>query len=122
MRRLQSIRNQLEGWVRRTEGTQAHEPVGKAAEGIKEKLSAIEEELSRTAPGQPMKLGDKLAGLSVIVASADERPTQQSYEVFQDVGARVDLQTRSLRQIEEHDLRRFVEVLNELGVPSVKSA
>ena len=122
VRRLQSIREQLEGWVRRTEGTQAHEPVGKAAEGIKEKLGAIEEELARTAPGQPMKLGDKLAGLSVIVASADERPTQQSSDVFHDVGARVDLQTGSLRQIEEHDLRRFVEVLNELGVPSVKSA
>ena len=122
VRRLQSIREQLEGWVRRTEGTQAHEPVGKAAEGIKEKLGAIEEELARTAPGQPMKLGDKLAGLSVIVASADERPTQQSYDVFQDVGARVDLQTDSLRQIEENDLRQFIEVLNELGVPSVKSA
>ena len=68
-----------------------------------------------------MKLGDKLAGLSVIVASADERPTQQSYDVFQDVGARVDLQTSNLRQIEENDLRQFVEVLNELGVPSIKS-
>ena len=97
-------------------------PWNRRRKGIKEKLSAIEEELSRTAPGQPMKLGDKLAGLSVIVASADERPTQQSYDVFQDVGARVDLQTGSLRQIEEHDLRRFVEVLNELGVPSLKSA
>ena len=122
VRRLQSIRDQLEGWVRRTEGTQAYETVEQAAQGIKEKLGAIEEELARTAPGQPMKLGDKLAGLSVIVASADERPTQQSYEVFRDVGARVDLQARNLRQIEEYDLRRFVEVLNELGVPSVKSA
>ena len=122
VRRLQSIREQLEGWVRRTEGTQAHQAVEQAAQGIKEKLGAIEEDLARTVPGQPMKLGDKLAGLSVIVASADERPTQQSYKVFQDVGARVDLQTASLRQIEEYDLQRFIEVLNELGVPSLKSA
>ena len=121
VRRLQSIRNQLEGWVSRTEGTQAHQAVDQAAEGIKEKLAAIEEELARTAPGQPMKLGDKLAGLSVIVASADERPTQQSYDVYQEVGARVDLQTDSLRQIEENDLRQFVEVLNELSVPTIKS-
>ena len=122
VRRLQSIRQQLEGWETRTEGTPAHEAVEQAAQGIKEKLSAIEEELARTAPGQPMKLGDKLAGLSVIVASADERPTQQSYEVFRDVGGRVDIQTRTLAEIEENDLRRFVEVLNELSVPSVKSA
>ncbi len=121
VRRLQSIRNQLEGWVNRTEGTQAHQAVDQAAQGIKEKLAVIEEELARTAPGQPMKLGDKLAGLSVIVASADERPTQQSYDVFRDVGGRVDLQTDSLRRIEENDLQQFVEVLNELAVPSVKS-
>ena len=57
----------------------------------------------------------------MIVASADERPTQQSYAVYQAVGARVDLQTDSLRQIEENDLRQFVEVLNELAVPSIKS-
>jgi photosystem II stability/assembly factor-like uncharacterized protein len=127
--RLRSIRQQVGEWARRAESVtnaQAAEAVGKAATGIKEKLTAIEEELiqSRARVQQdqlnfPTRLNAKLSGLTSVVASADGAPTQQSYDVFRDLCARIDQQLIQLQEVIESDVAAFNELIRTSGIPAI---
>jgi hypothetical protein len=126
---LRSIRQQVEDWVRRAEKVpngQATEAVGGAATGIKEKLTAIEEELiqSRAHVQQdqlnfPSRLNAKLSALTSVVASADGAPTQQSYDVFRDLSARIDQQLMQLQQVIDADVAAFNELIRTSGIPAI---
>jgi hypothetical protein len=126
---LRSIRQQVEDWARRAEGLpnrQATELVGGAAQGIKEKLTAIEEELiqSRARVQQdqlnfPSRLNAKLSALTSVVASADGAPTQQSYDVFHDLSTRIDQQLMRLQQAVEADVAAFNELIRQSNIPAV---
>jgi photosystem II stability/assembly factor-like uncharacterized protein len=127
--RLRSIRQQMEEWVRRTKGLSDHtasEAVAKAANDFKQKLSAIEEELiqSRARVQQdqlnfPTRLNAKLAGLASVVSSADGAPTQQSYDVFRDLSARIDQQIIQVREVMEKDAAAFNDLIRQLEVPAI---
>jgi photosystem II stability/assembly factor-like uncharacterized protein len=126
---LRSIRQQVDEWVRRAERLSdraASEAVAKAADDFKQKLSAIEEELiqSRARAQQdqlnfPTRLNAKLAGLTSVVSSADSAPTQQSYDVFRDLSARIDQQLIQLREVMEKDAAAFNDLIRRLEVPAI---
>jgi hypothetical protein len=128
---LRSVRQQVEEWVRRAEGLsngQVAEAVGKAATGMKEKLTAIEAELiqSRARVQQdqlnfPTRLNAKLSGLTSVVASADGAPTQQSYEVFRDLSTRIDQQLIQLQEVIEKDVVLFNDLIRKSDLPAVVS-
>jgi photosystem II stability/assembly factor-like uncharacterized protein len=128
--RLRSMRQQVEEWERRVEGMSneqtATEAIGKAATGIKEKLTAIEEELiqSRARVQQdqlnfPSRLNAKLSALTSVVASADGAPTQQSYDVFRELSTRIDQQLIRLQEVIEKDVTAFNELIRTSGIPAV---
>ena len=54
-----------------------------------------------------------------IVANSDDRPTQQSYEVFEELSGRVDAQLSQLRKVVEEELDSFKNLIAELEVPAV---
>ena len=58
---------------------------------------------------QQAKLNAKLASLNVVVAKSDDRPTQQSYAVFDELSKRVDQQLRKLKTIFDKDVKEFNE-------------
>jgi hypothetical protein len=64
-------------------------------------------------------LNAKLAELTSVVASADAAPTKQSYYVFDDLSARVDVQLAALQEVVDTDLARFVDLVHELEVPAI---
>ena len=104
MNRLRNLRSQVESWEHRAEGSSDAEAVAKAAEEVKGKLESIEDELIRIHEPTamrltPTRLNVKLASLTYVVASAEGMPTQQSYDVFDDLSARVDEQLRRLQQV-----------------------
>jgi hypothetical protein len=77
----------------------------KAAE-IGKKLTAVEEELMQTkikssqdALNFPIKLNNKLAALSSSVDGSDHPPTMQSYDVYNDLTAKIDAQIAVLAKI-----------------------
>jgi hypothetical protein len=128
--RLRSMRQQVEEWEQRVEGTSneqtAAEAIGKAATGIKEQLIAIEEELiqSRARVQQdqlnfPSRLNAKLSALTSVVASADGAPTQQSYDVFRELSTRIDQQLIRLQEVIEKDVTAFNELIRTSGIPAV---
>lgn len=135
---LRSIRQQLEGWVLRAEGQGATQGLVESAGEIKEKLAAIEEELiqvpaqsaeqastgfqavgPQTGLSQEVKLNAKLASLNVVVAKSDDRPTQQAYEVFDELSRRIDEQLVILGDVVDRDISKFNDLVREAELPAV---
>jgi photosystem II stability/assembly factor-like uncharacterized protein len=127
---LRDVRQQVEVWQQRLQkAAVASATTGTmqpAAQALQEKLTAIEEELIQkraesTLDGLrlPSRLNAKLAALTSVVASADAVPTQQSYEVFQDLSARIDRQLERLYAVLDADVPAFNTLLREAAVPAV---
>ncbi len=124
--RLRSVRRQVEEWTERVEGAGAWEAVSEAADGLKDRLSAVEEELIQTRNdgeldtlAHPGKLNAKLVELASVVGGSDHAPTQQSYDVFEYLSARTDAQLKTLKQIIDTDIAAFAALVKELKVPAI---
>ena len=120
---IRNVKGQLEGWKQRP-GTS--ETVLDAAASLEGKLGGIEEELIQprsSAPldrvNYPTRLNLKIASLTSVVASADAVPTQQSYQVFQDISARIDSQLERLNEVNSTDLAAFNNLVQDLGLSAV---
>lgn len=123
---IRNVRRQVEEWERRTEGQPQHDRVVAAGKGLKEKLAAVEEELTQVKAKSrqdtlalPIKLNAKLAFLAGVVASADAAPTRQARDVFAELSARVEELLERLRGIVETDVAAFNALIQEAGVPAI---
>jgi photosystem II stability/assembly factor-like uncharacterized protein len=123
---LRSIRQQVEEWERRAKGQLTLAAVATAAKGLKEKLTAVEEELIQVKAksrqdtlNYPLKLNAKLAGVAGVVASADAAPTRQAHEVFADLSARIDQQLIRLREVTTADVAEFNRLVRESEIPAI---
>jgi hypothetical protein len=100
--------------------------VTQAAKALTEKLSAIEEEImqvkaksSQDVLNYPIKLNNKLAALASTIASADARPTKQSYSVFNELSSKLDEQLAKLKQVIESDVPALNKTVKEQDIPAV---
>jgi hypothetical protein len=82
------------------------------ADGLMKPLTAVEEEVyqvrnrSNQDPlNYPIKLNNKIAALSGVIESADNKPTDQSFEVFKELSALLD------RQLAQRDATLKAELL-----------
>ena len=126
IRRLRSIRQQVEEWVQRAQGHSSAETVSTSAAALKKKLSAIEDELiqvdfkgSRDRLHLPVKLNSRLAELPAVVSSADFAPPRQTYDVFDDFSERIDRQLQGLQSVIEEDVSKFESLVHEMGIPAI---
>ena len=124
--RLRSIRRQVDEWVQRASGHPSAEAVSGQAGPLKEKLTAIEDELvqvghkgARDRLHLPVKLNRKLAEIMAVVASADFAPTEQAYQVFNDISGRIGHQLQLLQEVEAQDVPQFIELVQELSIPAI---
>ena len=64
-------------------------------------------------------LYETLADLQPVVASADARPTEQSYAVFDKLSGGIDEQLAALDELVRDDLAGLNARLHELGVDAI---
>jgi len=121
---IRDMRKQLEDLSSRLKPDQK-DIKDKAAEIIKS-LTAVEEELVQTKirSGQdalnfPIKLNNKLAALNSAVDSGDYAPTKQSYDVYNDLAAKIDAQLARLNEIKSNDIAAFNKMYADKGLPVV---
>jgi hypothetical protein len=123
---MRSVRRQVEEWVARTASQTMAAAVAEAAQGVQEKLTAIEQELIEARVRAPLdmihyptRLNARLAALTSVVANADAVPTQQSYDVFHDLSARIDQQLGRWREVVETDVAAFSTLIRTSEVPAI---
>ena len=54
-----------------------------------------------------------------MVASADGAPTASSYQVYDDVAGRIDVELAKLKKILDTDLAGFNQLVRDKSVPAV---
>ena len=93
---------------------------------MKEKLSAIEEELIQVKAktrqdtlNYPIKLNSKLAALAGTIGGAHAAPTKQEYELYDDLVSRIDAQLKSLREVIDTHVAAFNTLVRERDVPAI---
>jgi hypothetical protein len=89
-------------------------------------LTTVEEELIQTkirssqdALNYPIKLNNKLAALASAVDSADYAPTNQSYDVYNDLTSRIDAQLTILTRIKTEDIVEFNKTFAGKNLPVI---
>jgi len=97
--RIRQAQSELES---RSEGVGATEQ--SSLRRMHEDLQVIKGQLTRLMGSNPMELHpkgliNKLAGLSRAVLEADARPTQQMFDVFEDLADRLDVQLEAMNAI-----------------------
>lgn len=90
------------------------------------KLSAVEGEVyqvrnqSNQDPlNYPIKLNNKLAALTGVVASAPGRPTAQAVQVFNELVQKLGEETGKMDRLYAEDLKRFNELLQRHGLAPI---
>ena len=128
---LRRIERQLDEWTRRAgemDGMAGKDcsTICDTAKILREKLKAIEMELIQTEVESPqdflrlpVRLNAKLVSLLGVLASADEAPTQQAYQVFDHLCVQIDAQIDQLQNLIEVDVAAFNELVSEAGVPPI---
>ncbi len=96
-----------------------------AAEIVK-KITAVEEELMQTkikssqdALNFPIKLNNKLAAVTANVDSADFAPTNQAYDVYNDLVGKIDAQLAILARVKSEDIASFNKTFVEKNLPVI---
>jgi hypothetical protein len=123
---LRNIRQQAEDWMRRSSERQDHDDIVSVASSLIEKLVPIENELTQTKAktrqdtmNWPVKLNGKLAWLAVVISSSQSAPTKQTYELYEDLVQRIDVQLHRLKEIIDTDVVAFNQMMSESGVPAI---
>lgn len=123
---LRSMRAQIQDVLEKVKGRKDVDDLIESGRKLTGKLTAIEDVLiqSKSQSPQdplnyPIKLDNKLAALMPVVASADARPTQQSYQVFRELSSRAETQLGQLDLLKRRDLPEFNEMVKRADVPAV---
>lgn len=123
---IRSIRQQLEKMVKITEKTPSNQKIVSAAKSIDNKLWPVEDELiqfrakvRRDLIAHPVMLNDKFYSLATFVEEADGRPTEQDFELFEDLCDRLKKALSKLGDIIQKDLEGFNKIASDANLPRV---
>ncbi len=128
VRGIRDVRQQIEANAARAgRGSDgAGRAIAQAADSLTAQLTAIEQEIYQTQNrssqdplNYPIRLNNKLAALTGIVARADARPTDQAVAVFEELSAALQVQLDRLRAVLDAGVPAFNRLVREQDVPAV---
>jgi len=100
---IRSLREQINQRLQKVSARRKNE-IQKLADAVLMPLTKVEEEAYqvRNRSGQdplnyPIKLNNKIAALAGVIESADNKPTNQSVEVFNELSAQLDAQVAAMK-------------------------
>jgi len=110
---IRGIRDQINQRLEKV-GPRRKAEIQKLADSVLNSLASVEQEVYqvRNQSGQdplnyPIKLNNKIAALMGIIESADHRPTQQTYEVFDELSKALDTELQKKDATLKTDLPRL---------------
>ncbi|HEY7192428.1 MAG TPA: hypothetical protein VH439_01715, partial [Gemmatimonadales bacterium] len=100
--------------------------IAQQADSIKGRLATVEQAIyqvqnraSQDPLNYPIRLNNKIAALSGVVASADAAPTAQSEQVFTELSAALQVQLDRLKAVLDTDIPAFNKLVKESDVPAI---
>ena len=123
--KIRSVTQQVSEWEKRYRDI--HTAISIAANSILGQLSEIENEIvpyKSAGPqprGIPVGLYAKIKELMGIVACADWPPTKSSYELFDDLSERIEIQFEILQNVIDQELASLIKLLAKENVPLVST-
>ena len=100
--------------------------IQKLADGLLQPLTMVEEEAYqvKNRSGQdplnyPIKLNNKIAALAGVIESADNKPTDQSVDVFNELSDQLDAQLRKMQETLKTELPRLNAALKREKIDAV---
>ena len=101
---------------------------GTAATAFEQALSQVEDSLYQTQAHAsedplnfPIRLNNKIGALMGVVGSADGRPTQQSYAVFNELSQQLDRELAVLKRTLDAGLPRVNTMLKSSNLPEIQA-
>ncbi len=123
---IRDIRSQIDGAVERVEGQSYAAEISEEADSIKATLAEVETAIYQTKNQSrqdplnfPIRLNNKIAALTRVVASADAKPTAQSHAVFDELSGKLQTQLDRLAAIVNEDIPAFNAMVSQHAVPAV---
>ena len=123
--RIRSLRDQVNDRLSKVPERRRAE-IQKIADGLLKPLAVVEEEIYqvRNRSGQdplnyPIRLNNKIAALMGIIESSDNRPTDQTYEVYKELSAELEKQLQQMNATEKVELPRLNAALKRERVDPV---
>jgi hypothetical protein len=87
--------------------------------GVEAEVYQVKNQSSQDPLNYPIKLNNKLASLNGVVSSAPGAPTAQAVQVFNELSAKLEVQTGKMRTLYVRDLSKFNELLKKYGLPPI---
>lgn len=122
---IRAIREQLDERMKKVPERRRVE-IQKIADGLMKPLTTVEEEVYqvKNRSGQdplnyPIRLNNKIAALMGVIESADNRPTDQTYEVFKELSAELDKQMQALAGALKTELPRVNAALKREKIEAI---
>jgi hypothetical protein len=120
---IRSIRGQIDEWAKRADAGNDPEGIRSAAEEVKEKLTAVEGELTQLDAGKAQpgeaKIREKLLSLTSMIDESDAKPTAGAEEVYKLLSEQLDAQKARLAQVVSEDVKAFTDRVSSANVPPV---
>ncbi|MDQ3011871.1 MAG: glycosyl hydrolase [Acidobacteriota bacterium] len=123
---IRDVRKQANDYAARVKTEPTGKSIVDAAKDLSAKLTAIEEELYQTKNqssqdplNYPIRLNNKLAALGGSVAGADAAPTDQAYQVYDDLVGRINAQLEKLKQVMASEVTAFNKLVRDQNIPAV---
>ena len=123
---IRDARKQIDDITTRLKDQPSGKAIADAAQSLKAKLTAVEEELYQTRNqssqdplNYPIRLNNKLAALTGVAGSSDTAPTEQSYAVFDELVGKIDVQLKKLEETMRNDLPAFNKTVRDQDIPAV---
>ena len=103
-------------------------PTAKALENLEKTLTAVEVQVYQVKNQSfedplnfPIMLNNRIASLQGVVESADTRPTDQSYEIYNMLSAKIDEQMKKLDTTVQKDLPQVNQMLQRQKLAPIKA-
>lgn len=94
--------------------------VGSALDGVEGEIYQVRNRSGQDPLNFPIKLNNKLAALLGHVSGAEDRPTQQSYAVYEKLSGELDVQLEQLTIVLQQDIGRLNEMLRSMGLDPIQ--
>ncbi len=95
--------------------------VGGALDAVEGEIYQVRNRSGQDPLNFPIKLNNKLAALLGHVSGAENRPTEQSYAVFEKLSGELDVQLEQLSIVLRQDIGRLNEMLRSMGLDAIET-